>query len=192
MVKAIFIASSHSAWADRPGEVYHFPNVYLNRVAQTVGDWVIFFEGKRGGSRGYYAVQRVERIVPDPANPKNSFAILDRGSELGFEQNVPRLKTDGKPWETGLPLQRGSNTSAVRLISNQDFAAIVAEGLRADIGPDALPRRPAPQSSRNSIFMMCCPVFRIKRRPSRCLTRHNSERELWSSGRCANSPLPDK
>jgi putative restriction endonuclease len=59
MTKAVFIASSHSAYQDRPGEVYHFPNSYLTRVAQTVGDWVIYFEGRRGGSRGYYAVQRV-------------------------------------------------------------------------------------------------------------------------------------
>ena len=52
MTKAIFIASSHSHYDDRPGEVYHFPNSYLSRVAQTVGDWVIFYQGRRGGVSG--------------------------------------------------------------------------------------------------------------------------------------------
>ncbi len=140
MVKAVFIASSHSAWQDRPGEVYHFPNQYLSRVAQAVGDWVIFFEGRRGGSRGYYGVQRVERIVPDPSDGNCSFAMLDRASELSFETNVARLREDGQPYETGLPLARGSNTSAVRLISEMDFAAIVSAGLRATDGPEALSR----------------------------------------------------
>ena len=52
MSKAVFISSSHSAYDDRPGEAYHFPNTYLSRVAQTVGDWVIFYQGRRGGVSG--------------------------------------------------------------------------------------------------------------------------------------------
>lgn len=140
MAKAVFIASSHATYRDRPGEVYHFPNSYLTRVARTVGDWVIFFEGRRGGSRGYYGVQRVAHIVTDPTDATHSFAILDRASELSFEQTVPRLKADGTPFETGLPLVRGSNTSSVRLISDSDFAAIVSEGLKEVAAPDALPR----------------------------------------------------
>jgi putative restriction endonuclease len=140
MAKAVFIASSHSAYKDRPGEVYHFPNTYLSRVARTVGDWVILFEGRRGGARGYYAVQRVSHIVEDPSDTTHSFAILDRPSELSFEQNVPRLKRDGTTYETGLPLVRGSNTSAVRLISDSDFAGIVGEGLKQVTEADTLPR----------------------------------------------------
>jgi putative restriction endonuclease len=140
MTKAVFIASSHSAYQDRPGEVYHFPNSYLTRVAQTVGDWVIFFEGRRGGSRGYYAVQRVASIMADPVDTTHSFAILDRASELSFETNVPRLRDGQTPFETGLPLSRGSNTSAVRLISESDFAAIVSEGLRVVDDAEGLSR----------------------------------------------------
>lgn len=143
MTKAVFIASSHSGYLDRPGELYHFPNSYLSRVERTVGDWVIFFAGRRGGSLGYYSVQRVTRIEPDPVTPNHSFAILDRASEISFERNVARLKPDGTPYETGLPLSRGSNTSSVRLISDADFASIVQEGLRADHVPDALPREGA-------------------------------------------------
>lgn len=72
-MKAVFIASSHSTYDDRPGELYHFPNMYLSRVVQTVGDWVIFYQGRRGGQVGYNSVQRVERITPDPANPTHSY-----------------------------------------------------------------------------------------------------------------------
>jgi putative restriction endonuclease len=140
MTKAVFISSSHSAYDDRPGEAYHFPNTYLSRVAQTVGDWVIFYQGRRGGIPGYYAVQRVDRIAPDPADSTHSYALLDRASLLGFERPVPRFRPNDTPFETGLPISRGSNTSAVRIISDADFAAIIDEGLREDLTPDTLPR----------------------------------------------------
>lgn len=150
MTKAVFIASSHSHYQDRPGEVYHFPNMYLSRVAKTVGDWVIFYQGRRGGQVGYYAVQRVEKIVPDPADSTHSFAILDRGSELGFERIVPRFRPNETPYETGLLPTGGNNTSAVRMISDADFAAIINEGLREEVQADTLPRigpLPAPAAS---------------------------------------------
>ncbi|NEY90732.1 HNH endonuclease [Tabrizicola oligotrophica] len=146
-MKAVFIASSHSAYDDRPGELYHFPNRnYLSVAAKTVGDWVIFYQGRRGGISGYYAVQRVERIVPDPTDPSHSYAILDRASLLSFERPVPRFRANNTPYERGLPKARGKNTSSVRLISDADFAAIIDEGLREDITPDTLPREgPLPQ-----------------------------------------------
>jgi putative restriction endonuclease len=140
MSKAVFIASSHSAYDDRPGELYHFPNMYLSRVARTVGDWVILYQGRRGGVAGYYAVQRVEKVTPDPVDVSHSYAVMDRGSWLDFERPVPRFRADATPYEAGLPVSRGSNTSSVRLISDADFAAIVDEGLREEGSPDTLPR----------------------------------------------------
>lgn len=140
MTKAVFIASSHSSYDDRPGEVYHFPRSYLSRVAQTVGDWVLLYQGRRGGAVGYYAVQRVERIEPDPGDPGHAYAVLDRGSLLGFERIVPRLDAAGTPHESGLALMGGNNTSAVRLIPERDFARIVTEGLREDPSPASLSR----------------------------------------------------
>jgi putative restriction endonuclease len=149
MAKAVFIASSHSAYDDQPGRAYHFPNTYLSRVAQTLGDWVIFYQGRRGGTVGYYAVQRVERIVPDPTDSTHSYAMLDVESELSFDRPVPRFRDDGRPYETGLPQSRGSNTSSVRVISENDFAAIVTEGLREEEIPDAIPRID-PQNTQNT------------------------------------------
>lgn len=140
MTKAVFIELSHSHYADRPGEVYHFPNSYLSRVAQTVGDWVIFYEGRRGDARGYHRVQRIANIQPDPTDATHSFAILDRGSALDFETNLPRQKPDGGLWESGLARVGGNNTSSVRLIPETDFAAIINAGLSYNIAPDTLPR----------------------------------------------------
>lgn len=140
MVKAVFIESIHSHYADRPGEVYHFPNSYLSRVARTVGDWVIFYEGRRGDGKGYHRVQKVATIQPDPADATHSFAILDRGSALDFETNLPRQKSEGKLWESGLAWVGGNNTSSVRLISDQDFVEIINAGLSYQAAPDALPR----------------------------------------------------
>lgn len=141
MSKAVFIESRHSHYSDRPGEVYHFPNRnYLSLVQQTIGDWVIFYEGRRGGGRGYHRVQKVEAITPDPADPTYSFALLDRSSAWDFETELPREKADGSLWETGLARMGGNNTSAVRLIPDRDFAAIVNAGLSYPREPDTLPR----------------------------------------------------
>ncbi|MFS4580582.1 HNH endonuclease [Phaeobacter sp. C3_T13_0] len=141
MAKAVFIQSSHSSYDDQPGSAYHFPKrQYLSRVEQTVGDWVIFYEGRRGGGRGYYAVQKVLQVVDDPLGPKMAYAILDQGSELSFENFVPRWIEGQGPYETGLPQSRGNNTSSVRVISDKDFAKIINTGLEPRDEPNAIPR----------------------------------------------------
>ncbi|TNC72428.1 HNH endonuclease [Rubellimicrobium roseum] len=154
MVKAVFIQSRHAIYQDAPGERYHFPSrSYLSVAAQTVGDWVLFYEGRRGGGRGYYAVQKVERIVPDPTDPTHHFAILNPSTLLGFEQHVPYADPQGAPYESRLagPDGRvqpgGLNTAAIRVIPERDFARIVDLGLAPRATPDALPRdqaAPAP------------------------------------------------
>lgn len=147
MVKAVFIESSHSHYRDEPGRVYHFPNSYLSRVEQAVGDWVIFYEGRRGAGKGYHRVQRLQNIVPDPADNTHSYAVMETASELDFETNLARVRPDGRLWETGLARMGGNNTSAVRLISDDDFAAIINAGLSFDTEPDTLPRAPLPNNA---------------------------------------------
>lgn len=147
MAKAVFIQSRHAIYQDVPGERYHFPSrPYLSVAAQAVGDWAIFYEGRRGGGRGYYAVQKVERVVPDPADPTHHFALLDPSTLLSFEQRVPYADPDGSPYESRLAgpdgrVQTGGlNTAAVRLIPDRDFARIVSLGLTPQATADALPR----------------------------------------------------
>lgn len=194
MAKAVYIASSHSTYKDRPGEWYHFPNSYLSRVAQTVGDWVIFYEGRAGGARGYYAVQRVEKVVPDPEDPTHSYAILERSTELSFETYVPRTRASGQPYETGLPASGGNNSSAVRLISDGDFAAIITEGLQSDLVPDALPRVGEPALNAGFSDQRQEPFFGPDRQmilTSRAFRDQSFARQIRRAyaGRCAMSGL---
>jgi putative restriction endonuclease len=145
MAKAVLIQNPRSIYRDRPGEAYHFPAIYLRRMQQTVGDWVVFYQSRQG-LFGYVGVQRVHRIVEDPETAGHFYALLDRGSEWSFERVVGRGDAAGRAFEAvlrggdGRPASGGANAAAVRLITEAEFAAIVGAGLTAIEGPDALPR----------------------------------------------------
>lgn len=147
MAHAVFVQNPESIYADRPGEAYHFPRQYLGMVEEAAGDWVVFYEGRRGAF-GYVAVQRVERVIADPAREGMYFALLDPGSAWQFETVVARAGPGGEAYERALrgtdgrPISGGANTAAVRRLSEAEFAAIVDAGLTAAEGADALPRAP--------------------------------------------------
>lgn len=145
MAKAVFIQNPISIYKDEPGKRYHFPRRYLGMVRETAGDWVIFYEGRQGAF-GYVSVQKVLDVVPDPERPDHFFAILDPGSQWDFEHVVDRADPSGQAFEhslrgtDGRPASGGVNVSAVRRLSDAEFAAIVENGLRPIEGPEALPR----------------------------------------------------
>jgi putative restriction endonuclease len=147
MTKAVLIQSRHAGYSDVPGERYQFPSrSYLSVAVKTIGDWVVFYEGRRGGGRGYYAVQRVERIVPDPVAPDRHLILFDAASLLSFETPVPYTDESGAPFESrlarpdGRPATGGLNTSAIRLLPEADFARIIDKGLTPIVAPEAIPR----------------------------------------------------
>ncbi len=146
MVNAIFIQNVESIYDDKPGEAYHFPKRYLGTVRQTVGDWVVFYENRKGAF-GYVAVQKVLDVVPDPKNDQHFYAILDRGSQWQFEQVVQRADANGLAYETSLrkadgsPMSGGASVSAVRKLTPLEFANIVDAGLVEIEGVDAIPRQ---------------------------------------------------
>ncbi len=148
MANAVFVQNPNSPYDDRLGQAYHFPHRYLERVKKTVGDWVVIYEGVKGGRGGYVAIARVETIAPDPAREAHYYAYYQGGSYLDFETVVPRGDpTTGTAFEKSLrgadgrPATGGANTSAVRPLEPAAFAAIVSLGLapRLDV-PEALPR----------------------------------------------------
>ncbi len=144
MTHAVFIQNPDSIYDDRPGEAYHFPRRYLKRVEQTLGAWVIFYEGKRG-AKGYVGVGKVADILPDRGRAKHYYARLVPGSYLDFSRVVPRTDPlSDTRYERGLPATGGSNSAAVRLISAEEFASIVREGLRLPemVGNVPLARQP--------------------------------------------------
>ena len=114
-------------------------------VTETIGDWVVFYEGRKGAF-GYTTIQKVLEVVPDQTTPDHFFAILDPPTAWSFEQTVPRAAPDGRAYEQSLrgkngdPISGGASVSAVRRLTRQEFADIFNFGMEALSGPDTLPR----------------------------------------------------
>ncbi|MES0100948.1 HNH endonuclease [Mesorhizobium sp. M0019] len=138
----VFIHRSDSIYNDRPAEQYQFPGSYLRRVQECVGNWIIYYEpSKVNDTRGYYAVARVQQVIPDPATPDMYLALIEPGTYLDFVNPVPFNGTDGLV-ERGLLNDEGRISgraqSAVRPISPADFNRIIDLGL--DTNELLLPR----------------------------------------------------
>lgn len=131
-----------SRYDDQPDRQYQFPQSYLSRAAGCEADWIVYLEpSKVPKSRGYFAVARVDRIVPDPTAPGMYLALIEPGTYLPFPQTVPFNEPSG-PIERGLLNAEGRLSgraqAAVRPISRSDFSRIVDRGLGEDDAP--LPR----------------------------------------------------
>lgn len=135
MAKAIFIHKPDSIYDDDPVSRYDFPRSYLSRVRRTVGDWIVYYEPRSAdGGRGrlaYVATARVQDIIPHPAIPDRFFAIIEAGTYLPFDRPVPRV-VNGQVIErmlrdaSGGPLHGGASNSAVRILSEGEFATIIS------------------------------------------------------------------
>lgn len=138
----IFIHRADSIYDDSPAEKYQFPRQYLSRVLACVGDWIVYYEpSKVAGTKGYFAVARVDRVVPDPAKPNMFVALIEPGSYLDFPTPVPFNGVEG-PIERGILNDEGNISgraqAAVRALSASDFKRIVEAGLDESIA--LLPR----------------------------------------------------
>ena len=138
----VFIHRSDSIYDDSPAERYQFPSQYLGRVKACVDDWIIYYEPvKVPATRGYFAVAKVQRVIPDPGTPGMYLAIIEAGTYLDFPSPVPFGGPSGLV-ERGLYNAQGAISgraqSAVRPISPADFNRIVTLGLAEDV--DLLPR----------------------------------------------------
>lgn len=130
----IFMHRADSIYQDSPSERYQFPKIYLKRAMAC--DWIIYLEpGKVRDSRGYFAVARVEKIVPDPSKKDMYLALIESGSYLDFPNNVPFNGPFGVV-EKGVLNAEGKNSgraqSAIRPLSLDDFNRIVDLGLKED------------------------------------------------------------
>jgi len=112
---------------------YQFPKQYLGRAESCIGDWIVYLEPRKvPGSRGYFAVARVQRIIPDPKAPEMYIALIEPNSYLDFATPIPFNDIDG-PIERGLLNDAGRLSgraqSAVRPVSDADFNRIVDRGI---------------------------------------------------------------
>lgn len=129
----VFLHRMDSIYDDNPATHYQFPKQYHSRAAACVGDWIVYYEPtKVVGSRGYYAVAQLERIVPDPTRRDMFLALIVPGTYLSFPNPVPFIVEDGIA-EKGLLNEfgriSGRAQAAVRSLSSEDFERIVSRGL---------------------------------------------------------------
>jgi putative restriction endonuclease len=132
MTKGVFLHREDSIYNDLPAERYQFPSQYLSRASQFVGDWIVYYEPRRGPTaKGYYAIACVERIIPDPSAPGMYLALIEPGSYLPFERSVPFSGPEG-PVERGVLNEAGRISgraqAAVRPVSLEDFNRILDLG----------------------------------------------------------------
>lgn len=133
MAFGVFVHRSDSIYDDSPAEQYQFPSQYLSRAEPCIGDWIVYYEPRKvTDTRGYFAVAKVQRIIPDPKTPGMYLALMEPGSYLDFATPVP-FQDNGTWIEQGvLNIQgriSGRAQSAVRPLSATDFNQIVSKGL---------------------------------------------------------------
>jgi putative restriction endonuclease len=129
----VFIHRADSIYDDSPAERYQFPSQYLSRAQACVGDWIIYYEPRKvAETRGYFAVAKVQQIIPDAAAPGMYIAVIEPGSYLDFVDPVPFSGPTGVI-ETGVLNAQGRISgraqSAVRPLSSGDFHRIIQQGL---------------------------------------------------------------
>lgn len=144
----VFIHRSDSIYDDSPAERYQFPRQYLGRVEACIADWVVYYEpSKVANTRGYFAVAKVQRVIPDPAAVGMYVALIEPGSYLDFANPVPFNDASG-PIERGVLNEEGRISgraqAAVRPLSPDDFKRIVELGLEENT--QLLPRVAEPTS----------------------------------------------
>lgn len=195
MAKLVLMHKFGSAYDDVPEAVYDFPARYKAAMDDAIGDWVIYYEPVKAGPRGYFAVARIDRVIPKPGAEGRFLALMEPGSFLEFDSHVPRLVA-GAPLETslmapdGAPLVGGLVQSAVRRLSERDFARIVDLGLPPDLVEIEARRyggRPVEMDDAATPFER--PVLeRLTRRPFRDVAFRRKVREAYGY-RCAMSGL---
>jgi putative restriction endonuclease len=77
MTRGVLLHRQDSIYDDEPERQYQFPAQYLSRASQFVGDWILYYEPRRGPTgKGYYAIAKVERIIPDPSAQGMYLALI--------------------------------------------------------------------------------------------------------------------
>lgn len=136
MAFGVFLHRPDSKYDDVPSSRYQFPKLYLERAKEVEGDWIVYYEPtKVPQTRGYFAVAKVARIVPDPALSDMYIAEIEPATYLDFVVPVPLNGADGQRNERGLG---GRGQWSVRDLSAADFRRITSLGLPEEA--DFLPR----------------------------------------------------
>lgn len=147
-MKGVFDTKPGSGYDDSLAERYHFPakRNYLDVAEAVIGDWILYREPQRnGGRRAYIGAARVAAIETDPLRSDHAYAQI--ADYLPFDPLVPFSGApEGTYWETALravdPSRVGQSLQgkSMRLLSEADFALIVARGLHETLSDENLIR----------------------------------------------------
>ncbi|KAF0676751.1 HNH endonucleasedomain containing protein [Profundibacterium mesophilum KAUST100406-0324] len=195
MVKLVLMHKADSIYEDEPDVVYDFPRSYLNAVREAVGDWIVYYEPVKAGPRGYFAVAKIDRVIPKPRVEGRFLAMIAPGSFLPFDREVPRI-LKGRPMEAaltepdGTPKKGGAVQLAVRRLPEADFARIVDLGLPQELEQiEAARYDPQPAELAEGAEPFRRPVLeRLTRRPYRDVAFRRKVRDAYGY-RCAMSGL---
>lgn len=195
MTKLVLMHKADSIYEDEPDVVYDFPRAYLKAASEAVGDWIVYYEPVKAGPRGYFAVAKIDRVIPKPGAEGRFLAMIAPGTFLPFDQNVPRL-LEGRPMESaltepdGTPKKGGAVQRAVRRLPEPDFARIVNLGLPQDLEQiEATRYEPQGATLNEGAQLFRRPVLeRLTRRPYRDVAFRRKVREAYDY-RCAMSGL---
>jgi putative restriction endonuclease len=194
MAKLVLVHKAASVYDDEPDVQYDFPKAYLGAVRAAVGDWAVYYEPVKAGDRGYFAVARIAAVIPKPGVEGRFLALIEPGSFLQFDRDVPRLDR-GRPLEAalagadGLPTRGGAVQLAVRRLPEREFERIVGLGLPADLEEAEATRYDPRRELDAPVAPFVRPVIeRLTRRPFRDVAFRRRVREAYDY-RCAVSGL---
>ena len=136
MTFGVLIHRADSIYDDSPAERYQFPRQYFRRIEASISDWIIYYEPQKAQqARGYFAIAKIQQVIPDPSSSDMFVAIIEPGSYLDFVNPVP-FRSGDELVERGLLNEDGKISgraqSAVRPISATDFNRIIKLGFADD------------------------------------------------------------
>ena len=143
-MKAVFTIRVSPDYDDLPEHRYHFPRTYLNQVSAAIGDWIVYYEPRRlssldtsaSGRQAYFAIARVDSVVPDPARPDHFYALMS--DYLPFFEPIP-FKRANTTYESALQkpdrsTNKGAFGRAVRTVPDAEFNRICEAGFAHVMG----------------------------------------------------------
>ena len=146
MTKTVLTTKIDPGYDDLPECRYHFPKTYLRAMEEARGDWIVYYEPRRGSddlsSRGgrqcYFGAARVTRIEFDPNRTDRYYAYVE--DFLPFDRPVP-FREGEHYYERGLRRDDGGTSKgafgrSVRPISESEYNTILSAGFAQAIGDE--------------------------------------------------------
>lgn len=193
-MKAVFDTKPTSAYDDKQAFHYHFPKRYLKFAEQAEGDWVVLRRPRAdGGNLAYFAAAKTRTIQQDPDDSSMFYAYF--GDYVQFEQPVP-WRPNGQYAEEALRQipQREVGVylrgRSVRLISEEDFSAILDVGLDRSLRDLEATTDASAEPEEGDDYNPAAPARRTQKLLSNRLVRDRNFRELVCNAygrRCAIS-----